>query len=374
MPSHVVLQPVMRRLHRLRERKAGVALIIAIAAPLLIAATGLTVDLGYWYEQQEALQSAADAAALAAATAAEKYGVSTTNVAEDFALNAANEATNGQFALTAATLTLATSSVTVNGTASTQWVASATIPRRGFFSGVGGPGWQGLPAGTQTASAAADVIAASSPACLIATQGTISVNGGAQVVATNCGVNSNDASGCSMSVTGSGKIIGTAVTTMASCVSAPAYSGYIGTNANASPAGSTSTVTLNAPATTDPLADMNPADSASGGMSIWNPGWTTPPAPAEAGSPVTPAFGYNEWEQAGVGDCLVLGDYNADCDLDPNYLTGMANAGHELAAPQRRHQHRRHLRHRWLQRPVEPDHDTERGQLLHQWRDECGVR
>ncbi|HTJ90862.1 MAG TPA: pilus assembly protein TadG-related protein, partial [Acidocella sp.] len=254
------------------------ALIIALSAPLLILATGLTVDLGYWYEQQEALQSAADAAAIAAATAADKYDVSTTNVAENFALTAANEATNGQFALTSSSLTLSTSRVVVNGATSTQWMASATIPRRSFFSAAVGMGL-----GTQAASAAADVVAPTSPACLIATQGSISVTGGGTVVGTNCGIASNDASGCSMSVTGSGEIIGTAVTTTASCVSAPAYSGYIGTNANASPAGSTSTVTLNAPAATDPLADMNPADSASSGMSIWNPGWTTPAAPAETG-------------------------------------------------------------------------------------------
>jgi Putative Flp pilus-assembly TadE/G-like len=312
----------MRRICRLRERKAAVALIIALAAPLLIAATGLAVDVGYWYEQQEALQSATDAAAIAAATAADKYGVSTTNVAEDFALTAANEASNGQLALTSSALTLSTSSVMVNGTASTQWTANATIPRRGFFSAVGGLGL-----GTQTASAAADVVAATSPACLIATQGTISVTGGGEVVGTNCGIASNDTSGCSLSVTGSGKIIGTAVTTSASCVSVPAYSGYIGTNASATPAGSSSTVTLNAPAATDPLADLNPADTTSDGMSIWNPGWTTPSAPSETGSPVTPDLGYNTWDQTGVGDCLVLGDYNAGCELDPNYLTGMNSFG-----------------------------------------------
>jgi hypothetical protein len=290
-----------------------VALIIALSAPLLIMATGLAVDLGYWYEQQEALQSAVDAAAIAAATAADKYGVSTTNVAENFALTAANEATNGQFALTSSSLTLSTSSVVVNGATSTQWVASATIPRRSFFSAVGGMGL-----GTQTASAAADVVAASSPACLIATQGVISATGDAEVVGTNCGIASNDASGCSMSVTGSSKIIGTAVTTAAGCVSAPAYSGYIGTNSNASPAGSTSTVTLNAPTATDPLANMNPTDSATDGMSIWNPGWTTPAAPAETGSPVTPALGWGTWDTAGIGTCN-----SGDCELDPGYFTGM---------------------------------------------------
>ena len=116
------------------------------------------------------------------------------------------------------------------------------------------------------------------------------------------------------------------MTTEASCVSVTAYSGYIGTSASASPAGSSSTVTLNAPAATDPLADMNPADSATDGMSIWNPGWTTPRpiGPGRNRQPGIPNLGYNKWSQAGVGDCLVDGDYNAGCELDPNYLTGMS--------------------------------------------------
>jgi hypothetical protein len=316
----------MRRVCRLRDRKAAVALIIALSTPLLIAATGLTVDIGYWYEQQEALQSATDAAAVAAATAADKYGVTTPAVAENFALTAANQATSSQLGLTSSTLTLSTASMMVNGTASTQWTASASIPRRSFFSAVGGRGFMGIPIGTQTASAAADVVVPTSPACLIATQGTISVTGGSEVVGTNCSVASNDATGCSMSATGSGKIIGTQVTTAANCVSVSG-AGYIGTNANATPADSSSTTTLNAQAVADPLADMNPADSASAGMSIWNPGWTVPPAPTETGSPATPQLGFNTWSQAGVGDCLVLGNFGAGCELDPNFLTGMDSFG-----------------------------------------------
>ena len=309
----------MRRVCRLRDRKAAVALIIALSTPLLIAATGLTVDIGYWYEQQEALQSATDAAAIAAATAAEKYGVTTQAVAENYALAAASQATNNQLGLTSS----GPSSLNVtNGPPSTQWTANASIPRRSFFSAVGGLGFMGMPIGTQTASAAADVVVPPSPACLIATQGTISLTGDAQVIGTNCGIASNDASGCSMAVTGSSEIIGTAVTTVASCVSVPPFSGYIGTNANGSPAGSSSTVSLNAPATADPLADMNPADSATAGMSIWNPGWTVPSAPTETGSPATPQLGFNTSSQTGVGDCD-----SGNCELDPGFLTGMDSFG-----------------------------------------------
>src|SRR5271156_1036024 len=55
------------------DRRAGIALIVALSAPLLIAATGLSVDVGYWYQNQTSLQSTADAAAVAAASADYEY-------------------------------------------------------------------------------------------------------------------------------------------------------------------------------------------------------------------------------------------------------------------------------------------------------------
>jgi hypothetical protein len=299
-----------------------VALIVALATPLLVAMTGLSVDVGYWYEQEEALQSAVDAAALAAATAAANYGASTTAVAEPFAVAAANNATQNQFGFTAQTLALTSTSVTLNGVATTQWVASATIPRGSFFSAVSGLGFLGVPLGKQSASAVADLVPASSTACLIATTGAISLTGGGSVTGTNCGISSNQTTGCSMLASGSGKIIGTAVSTPAGCVTVSG-SGYIGTNPSATPSNSSSTVTLNASAAADPLASMNTADTTTSGMSIWNPGWTTPSPPSETTSAITPTLGYNTWTQTGVGDCLVLGAYNAGCELYPNYLTGM---------------------------------------------------
>lgn len=57
----------------LRLRTAGVALIIGLSAPLLMAATGLALDVGYWFQTQTSLQSAADAAAEAAANAEITY-------------------------------------------------------------------------------------------------------------------------------------------------------------------------------------------------------------------------------------------------------------------------------------------------------------
>lgn len=52
---------------------------------------------------------------------------------------------------------------------------------------------------------------------------------------------------------------------------------------------------MDAAPATDPLTDMNTADSDTAGMSIWNPGWTVPSAPNETGSPVNPDFSSNTW-------------------------------------------------------------------------------
>src|ERR1700726_3333936 len=103
---HIKFFNVIRTaLHRFLGRRAGVALIVALSAPLLIAATGLSVDVGYWYQNQTSLQSAADAAALGAAMSDYEYlstqpttvnPVSAT-VAQSAGTAAADAATNSQF-------------------------------------------------------------------------------------------------------------------------------------------------------------------------------------------------------------------------------------------------------------------------------------
>jgi Flp pilus assembly protein TadG len=319
---------------RLGARRAGVAMIIALSAPLLIAGTGLSVDVGYWYEQQESLQSAADAAAIAAATADLKYSVTSGTAAEPFALAAANNATNGQFGLTSAAVILTPNS----STAPTSWQASIKIPRGSFFSRVKGLGLPGVPTGTQSASASAAVVQASGSGGCLLTADDIDVTGGAVIKATNCGVVSNDTSCPSMTVSGSGMIVGTSVSTAANCVataggsqttSTTRGSGYIGTAETGTPDnGSTNTVTLNAGQASDPLAGMN-----SGNVELWNPGWTVPTAPTETrtledggsvtGSPSNPTSS----SLANIGECDTGSTPSGACVLKQNYLDDLANLG-----------------------------------------------
>lgn len=333
------------KLKRLLDRRGAVAMIFALSAPMLIAATGLTVDVGYWYERDVSIQSAADAAALTAASAAGKYGITTQAAAttfaasggsgESFAVAAGNNATAGQFNFSSSgntTITLSVSNFVSGGNNTTStWVATATVPRGTFFSTVKGLGLTGQAPGTESASGTAKLVQSSSSTCGFF-NGVMAVTGGAYIKATNCALFNADSACPSTYVSGSGKIMAAGgVLTEANCVatnggsqatSTTTGSGYIGTNtAGSVNNGNTSTATLNASAESDPVAGMNPLNAA-----LWNPGWTVPAAPTGMAGPYTPSLGYNTWNQSGVGDCVNLGgNYSAQCELYPNYLQGMNN-------------------------------------------------
>jgi hypothetical protein len=99
-----IAKSVMRRLRdllpcRLRaalaERRAAVALIVAISAPVLIGFTALGTDVAYWYGSREAVQTAVDAAAISVA----HFAAATTQhrAFEAVGVMAANQAVNNQF-------------------------------------------------------------------------------------------------------------------------------------------------------------------------------------------------------------------------------------------------------------------------------------
>ncbi len=52
------------------NQSGNIAVATALALPVLLGGTGLSVEVGYWYFQKQAMQNAADSAAVAAATAA----------------------------------------------------------------------------------------------------------------------------------------------------------------------------------------------------------------------------------------------------------------------------------------------------------------
>jgi Flp pilus assembly protein TadG len=87
----------------LRDRKANIAIIVALALPILLSALALGFEIGQWYMTKWSMQNAADSAAVAAATnggsnydvearaVTAKYGY--TNGSENVTVTAINNAT-----------------------------------------------------------------------------------------------------------------------------------------------------------------------------------------------------------------------------------------------------------------------------------------
>jgi Flp pilus assembly protein TadG len=158
-----ILVPALRRL---RGRRGGVALIIGLSAPLLIAVTGLSVDVGFWFQNQTSLQSAADAASLAAAMNDVRLGQTTStakvSAASPYAQAAADAATNAQFGFAAnsvgtnprlsVTCCATVGTAVGNYTGTTTYTATVNAPRQSFLSQVAG-----LASGTQYAGATASM-------------------------------------------------------------------------------------------------------------------------------------------------------------------------------------------------------------------------
>jgi len=306
-------------------RRAGVAMIIALAAPVLVASTGFSVDVGYWYEQQESLQSAADAAALSAANAAANYSDTTIYQAEPFAVAAANKATNGQFAFTSTSLVVAVGATAATGAGTViPWTATATIPRGSFFSRARGLGMPGMSGGTQSASATVDVVGTTGPDCLYS-NGEIYATGGAKITASNCDFYSGSpacvASDTSaISADPSATISAQAITTTGCAYANTSGGAYVGTNAGSAANGATTgyQVTNNAAAKPDPLASMGSP-----------PSWPSMPAAPNATSTatvLTPSLGYNT-NSGAWGDCIYTAPYSGNCEMFAGTFNGLSSVG-----------------------------------------------
>ena len=309
------------------------ALIVALSSPLLIAATGLAVDISYWYQNQTSLQSAADAAAMAAAfnntqlTQTDDAAKST--AALPYARAAADAATNGQFGLvsgspgTNVTLTVMPSTLN-NGTAILSYTATVTIPRTDFFSRVYGMGLAGMLGGSQSASASAAIVtktSSTSGGCLIAlgkNGGGIAATGGATITSPNCGIVSDSTAACG----GSKKALtGSIALNPSATISALAVSAAgcvnVDTNGGASiksPSGNALTIGTNGE--NDPYAAF-----ANAGLPPWP---NLPPPPTLTNTTGAVSLGYTPSFSQPWGSCSP--DYSAQCVLNPYSFTGGISA------------------------------------------------
>ncbi len=315
---------------RLRERSAGVAIIVALSTPLLLGFVGLAADASFWFQNQETLQSAADAGAIAAGKANATYGDTTTATAEPFALAAANNASHQQFNLTTATLTLTAGAPFVSnaGKTATPWTVTATIPRNVFFSAV-----LGAVSGTQSASATVAVLPA---APCDATTGVIQMTNNSKLIGKNCAITNNNAqtgvtcasNNGAIDAEGNGAIEGAGgVTTESACITTP-NNGYAGTtNAYGTAGSGHATATPNAQGTADPLAGMNPNDVYTGSSSSPNMPWA--PTPSTPGWETTPIVLNNVTNSTvtkdlnGAGTCSSAGT----CTLNAGSISSLRNMG-----------------------------------------------
>jgi Flp pilus assembly protein TadG len=119
---------VRLRLRFARQRSATVAIMTALALPILLGATGFVLDAGLWYSQQTTLQAATDAAAMQAARDLNENAATSPTTLESDAVAAANAASASQFNLTSTSLT------TTQLTDKRQVEVDASIPGLVFFS------------------------------------------------------------------------------------------------------------------------------------------------------------------------------------------------------------------------------------------------
>jgi Flp pilus assembly protein TadG len=304
---------------RLSSRRAASSLIIAMALPALLGCTGLAIDVGFWFQQSETLQSAADAAALAAATADAKYGDTSATAVAPFALAAANNASNSQFNLTSSAISVTAGSATQepDGQTVTGFTVTAHIPRGSFFAAASGIG---PAAGSIYASATADVVSTPQRYCLITTNTSaaesIYATGTSQISSTSCGDIANSsacAGGDSDAIAAdpSAQIVAPAISTVG-CTYANTNGGaYVGVTGGSAANGASSgyKVANGAAAAADPLASMGSP-----------PPWPAMPAPGTGYTNISSDIGY---VSSGIRNGVTCGSYNAVCTVVSGNYTGL---------------------------------------------------
>lgn len=162
-------------------------------ATSILGVSGLTIDVGDWYMTRRAMQEAADAAAIGAAT--EIYDNGTT--AQAVSAGTADAKLNGFTAGNGVTVNVSVSSDTVTATIT----KPATLLFSALFLST---------APTISVTAQASVVPGGAPLCILATNGTASgaftFNGSGSLVGNQCGVVVDSTSSTATIVNGSGSI------------------------------------------------------------------------------------------------------------------------------------------------------------------------
>jgi Flp pilus assembly protein TadG len=243
-------------LRRLRSDTRGVvAVVIALAIPVLLGFAALGVDTSVWSSAKNSAQGAADAAALSAVAAATAGSSSTQIQNEVYASAASAGFTNGTGGVTVTVNNPPKSGPNTSNTGAYEVIV--TQPQKRFFGA--------LLSSAPTISGRAVAIVAGSPACILALDPLASavddtLSGGATIVAKKCAVAANSSNSSAVTLSGGSSLTASNLNIVGN------YSISGGATVVTPP----TIVKTGAPATTDPYG-------CSGGTCLAVPSFSTSP-------------------------------------------------------------------------------------------------
>jgi Flp pilus assembly protein TadG len=219
------------------DRSGVVAVLVALAVPVLLGLTALAVDVSQWSSGKNSIQGAADNSALSAIVAAGAGATPAQITNQALAIAAATGFTNGQGGVT----------VTVNNppksgpnTANAgAYEVIITQPQTRHYAVLLGA--------APMVSGRAVAAVPSNPACILAldktASGAITMSGGASVGAPNCAVAANSSSGTAVSLSGGATLTASNLN-------------IVGSYTTSGGATVTATIKMGVPATADPYASL----------------------------------------------------------------------------------------------------------------------
>lgn len=290
-----------------RSRKAAIAIMTALIAPVLLGFSAIAFDVGYWYTSKIGLQTATESASIDASRAT-IYGIysssALSNIADEAALNSDPDIQNANLVTTEANQTISVLGIYNVKSYLAQAIGINTAQVR-----------------TSSEAGAAGVQSKPEAGCLMtfnsSSPESIYASGGARITAKNCGIiseSSAQGSGSSNSIVAepSASIIAQSIGSVGGIYADTNGGAYIGmyTANGTTPNG----VTQNMKPVPDPLASMGDP-----------PAIPDLPAPPYNGTPVDIAtsghsFSYVAPYSTSWGGCT--GSYTADCYINAGAFTG----------------------------------------------------
>lgn len=253
------LRLLLTKVPALRDERGSIAVNVAVVLIVMLGMVSLGVEVTNVYLTKARMQTAADAAAVAGATALGASGASSIT-SEVYAVAASNGFTNGQGGVTVTISNPPVSGTYAGNDSAVEVVIKqpVTLPLASLiYSGTWTPGARAVALISNSASYCALQLDTSS------TTGVL-ISNGANVNMNGCGLGANATGGTAVTVNGGAKLTATALS----------VSGYTSVN-NGGQLNISGTTATNQPAMADPYADVNvPTYGGCKYSTTYTPGWT----------------------------------------------------------------------------------------------------